>query len=474
MKSPDDIKRQDLVILCILTLLALGTRGYGIWSWSLIGDEYYTITYAAERATSFINPAYYALVLGSTHLFGVTEWSARLPAVILGVLSVPVFYVTCRSLFDRRTAFIGSILIIASGWHLYHSQLSRFYSGVFLFGMLSFFLYYSALQKGSYRLLAGALVANVAGILFHVTSVLVPTACALYSAFILLRKRTDVSDQSKRVAAAHLKITSAVGLLSLPFFIYIVNRWQFEGGASGSVLSLHFLLQLVSDVDIALAISSLLGLLFLLQKHFSKGVFFALGIGVPLLALFLGSILTPPVRPKYMFYAFPLIITLSAFLCAEASRALSSYRLGNLVVPLLVITGMMPSFVSYYTGKSSLDVRDAIEVIEQRYKPGDTIVAFSHSYQYFLQDFPPEALHILGGKKIWRQALTSCEEEHQRTWILLDTYRNNPLEQAFESWLQDHASLVWRAYEKRYDYAMMGYEIYLVPQPYTPEDCGSE
>ena len=158
----DTSKREwDLAILTGLTLLALATRSYGIAEWDLVQDEVFTVTRAAERYTSLRNPAYYVLVMGSFKLFGVSEWAARLPAMLLGILSVPVFYVTCRSVLGRNVALIGALLIIFSSWHLWYSQFSRFYAGVFLFGLLSYFLYYKAIRLGNPGYLAWAMLASM-------------------------------------------------------------------------------------------------------------------------------------------------------------------------------------------------------------------------------------------------------------------------------------------------------------------------
>ena len=95
-----------------LSLVALLTRAYGIWDWSISGDEYPSVAFATERASLLINPAHYVLVGWSTKLFGSASWVVRLPSVIFGTLSIPVFYWACRSVLGRSPAFLGSPIFI--------------------------------------------------------------------------------------------------------------------------------------------------------------------------------------------------------------------------------------------------------------------------------------------------------------------------------------------------------------------------
>ena len=84
---------QGMVWLGVLVVLAAITRVYGIWEWSITGDEFYTVEFAAERAWRLVGSAYYILLLASTSLFGSSEWAARLPSVLIGVATIPFFYI---------------------------------------------------------------------------------------------------------------------------------------------------------------------------------------------------------------------------------------------------------------------------------------------------------------------------------------------------------------------------------------------
>ena len=460
----DTSKREwDLAILTGLTLLALATRSYGIAEWDLVQDEVFTVTRAAERYTSLRNPAYYVLVMGSFKLFGVSEWAARLPAMLLGTLSVPIFYVTCRSVLGRNVALIGALLIIFSSWHLWYSQFSRFYAGVFLFGLLSYFLYYKAIRLGNPGYLAWAMLANVLGILFHATSVMVPASCATFSAFVLLSKQAAGSDYSRRIATIHLAFCAVSGLTAVFLFWHIVELW-YAAKQSWGYGPAGLVLQITKKVQIPIVLSALFGMIFLLQRDVLRGVFFAAGIGIPVVALLVGSAVIPPTRPIYMFYALPLVLALAAFLCEEARQALLKHRFAAHALTIIVIASLLPEWVSYYTGRKSLDVRQAVAFVEDAYQPGDRILSFVKEFNYYTgNQYPIEPRLGLprNNKVAWTQVLEPYQDGKQRVWIILRAWRK-PLAKEFESWLLSNSSLVWRKYEKRYDYTVKGYEIFLV------------
>ncbi len=461
----DRYTRRELALLAGLTVLALVSRVWGIWLGGIVGDEYYTVAHAAERVRG-IQPAYYVLVVGSTQLLGDAPWVARLPAALLGTLAVPIFYWGFREILGRYAAGIGSLLVVLSEWHLYHSQMARFYSGVFLFALLSYVCFYRALQRDSYGWLGAALVANGLVVLFHATAVLVPVACFVFALMLLWWKPAHEGLFSLRVARTYALIGGAVGLALSPFFWHIARLWE---GKRGSALDLseplEMGMQLVLNSGLLVVVAAGLGVWHLLARDRERGLFFMVGVLVPVLSLVLMAVPLSPVRAKYVIGVFPLLIALAACLASAAREAAgrSEWHAVAHAVSILLIVSMLPGFVSHYTGKYSLDVLDAVKAIEERWQPGDRIVVFSHSLGYHLEGrFPEDALVVRGGKGVWRSTLTPYQAGAPRAWVLVDTYRNQRYDTGVFAWLLDHAALAWRRYEWRLDYQQMGFELYRV------------
>ena len=64
------------------------------------------------------------LMAGWMQLFGDTTASARLLAAWVGLASLGVFYLFCRSLLGGRAALFGSMLVALGVWHLAYSRLA--------------------------------------------------------------------------------------------------------------------------------------------------------------------------------------------------------------------------------------------------------------------------------------------------------------------------------------------------------------
>ena len=462
----------DWIILGGLTLLALLSRLWGIGEWGVISDEYYTITYAAERAKSFLQPAYYALVLGSHELFGETPWAARFPSAILGTLAIPVFYLTFRHLIGSRTALFGCAIIIMSEWHLYHSQLSRFYSGVFLFGITSYYYYYQSLRKDDVKLFFISLISMLLGILFHATAILVPVSCGFFALLVLFRKDGVYAAYSKRIARINVFSFIALALALIPLVLFIVNQWGVGGGTEGKGLfenaslsePLGIIVQFLLQVEVIFAFVALVGVLLAILRKNPIGLFFFYAIAVQFLSILILAILLPPVRDKYIISIYPLLIAAAAYLCLECASLLRpKLNYFSQVVSVVLLLSMLPAFISYYTGKMSLDIKDPVRYLESSYTEGDQVIAFSHALNYHLNSWVEEEnLQVYGGRGVWRSVLREYPSTSHDAWVIVDLYRSQSFETGIYKWLNENARLVWRKNETRFDYSMLGWEVYLI------------
>ncbi len=130
-------KRLVLGVIIIGALLRISQLWQGITY-----DEAFTCVFYAPKPVGFILSDYTwpnnhllhtLLVKCSMALFGPHLWSVRLPALVAGILSMPLFYLFVRAMFNRYVALLTLAFVAASGALIEYSALARGYSLTWLF-----------------------------------------------------------------------------------------------------------------------------------------------------------------------------------------------------------------------------------------------------------------------------------------------------------------------------------------------------
>ena len=93
--------------------------------------------YLAFATADFHPPIYYLLVKFWAQIFGISELGIRSLSIFAGVGTVYLLYLIGKELFDKKTAYLTSILLATSGLHIYFSQEARMYSLASFFVALS-------------------------------------------------------------------------------------------------------------------------------------------------------------------------------------------------------------------------------------------------------------------------------------------------------------------------------------------------
>lgn len=455
-------ERPSLLIAAGLLALATLSRFYGISEWHIIGDEYFTVYEAHNRYKSFVNPSYYAIVVGIFETFGFYDWMARIPAFVMGVISVPVFYLTWSRVFGRKAALFGALILIMSAWHLWYSQYGRYYSAVFLFSILAYYYFYSAIMLDRIWHLVLALIMSIVGISFHATFIFVPASCGVFYLFILFHKQDKGQIFSKRVAKLYLSICALGVFAAIPFLMMVLNKWLSlkQTWGYGPLLVLP---QVVKYVQLPIIITAVFGLFHILSNKLESGVFFAIGIGVPAFFLMLGST-SMSVSPSYVFYILPLVVLLSGYSCEIAWKALDKQSVMSYALISVVLICLIPEFASHYLAKKSSPLAEGVSVVELNYKTGDNILSFVNGFNLYTKSefkLHPFISHERDNTIDWRANLNHLVTNKARTWVIVSSKRA-PLARDLERWLTCHGTLVWRKFSKRLDYEVDGYEIFLI------------
>jgi len=457
-------EKPHLLIALGLLVLALLSRFYGIAEWHIVGDEYFTAFYSHERYTSFINQAYYALVVLTYSIFGDAEWLSRLPALIIGVLSIPVLYISWSRVVGKNAALFAALILVFSAWHLWFSQYARFYIGVFLFSSLAYYFFYSAVIQDRVSYLALALACSLIAIMFHATAILVPASCVVAYLVMFILLKGSIEGPSK-VIKIYLGVSILIVIPALVFFLEkVLSTWLALEQTWGHG-PLMILPQTVKYIQLPIVATALFGWFLLLRHNKLMAVFFAIGIGVPLVLMMIASS-RMSVRPDYVFYILPLVIVLSGIACEAVSQAMVRSKYAAHVLLVTVIICLLPSFISHYTAKKSLRFEEVVSFVEKNFQKDDQILSFLNGFNLYA-DKEYKLLPFISferdKRENWQQALDPLMESHSRVWFVISSKRA-PLAPELDKWLYCNARLVWQKHARRMDYEVDGYQVYLASQ----------
>lgn len=145
----------------------------------------------------------------STGLFGVHAWSLRLPALIAGILVLPLFYVFVRAMFNRYIALLALAMAAGSGALVEYSALARGYSltWAFMVGAWIAGRYYTKTGNA----VGGVLVALLNALGMWAVPSMLPAALACYLWMALYMVASYRSSLARR--------TTGLGLSFLLFLL---------------------------------------------------------------------------------------------------------------------------------------------------------------------------------------------------------------------------------------------------------------
>lgn len=147
--------------LFVTFLLSLALRVRGLVAFPYDQDELYTIVEARDLFHTALKPGidsrplYYLLQHPLLDLLPQTEVGLRLLPLLFGMLGVWATWRFAKRVLSASGALIATFLVAISPWHLYASTTARYYSLVYLWAVLAFWLIpeaYDSDRPSRYRL----------------------------------------------------------------------------------------------------------------------------------------------------------------------------------------------------------------------------------------------------------------------------------------------------------------------------------
>ncbi len=168
-----------IILLLALTIPLLGR--HGLWT-----DEIFSVTAAANWhgllevfAKYENNMALYYILLCGWMSVGDSEFVVRLLSTIFAVLTIPIFHVLVRRLFDLRVAIIADFLLASNAMFLGQAREARSYSLLVLLSTLGSLLFISGMRNRNWLTWVGYALCMTAAIYAHYFAALVVMAHAV-------------------------------------------------------------------------------------------------------------------------------------------------------------------------------------------------------------------------------------------------------------------------------------------------------
>src|SRR5690606_6808295 len=379
-----------MLALLAIALGALLLRLHNLDQWGLWDDELFTVTHALGLSetvgTRFLAWLPHRIGLQLTGVdvaslhpdqiwtwraAGVSEWAMRAPVALLGAISILVLgAVSHRTLGTRATLWLG-LLLALSPWHLWMSQLSRFYIHLFLLYNLALVLYYQAVTEGSHARAAAAMVCLL---LAYFTS---PIALMILGAFgidiavrWLRRQPTGMRPAFWAMGVAAVAICMAS---MLPVFALdersgsMVEAFSAFEGTSQSIAVLT--MGMFYLIGVPIVVIAALGFWALLQHDDRLAILLAAAAIVPLLAFIALDLIGKDAHVRYTFVALFAWLVLAA-IGIEVMVAALRPRFGQLAATLpgiaLLGTFALADYVYMHGGAGYRPMwREALAYVEE-------------------------------------------------------------------------------------------------------------
>ncbi|RRR69221.1 MAG: hypothetical protein EI684_16280 [Candidatus Viridilinea halotolerans] len=159
-----------LLVAALLRLPFLANNPHGLYCDEACAgyDAYALLTTGADRASTFLplytrsfnvfpEAIYQYLTIPSIALFGLNEFAVRLPAAIIGILSVLALFCFVREREGRDTALVAALLLALSPWHVHFSRIGLWPIIFPLCIILALYIFFKSLSQPRLFWLTGAL-----------------------------------------------------------------------------------------------------------------------------------------------------------------------------------------------------------------------------------------------------------------------------------------------------------------------------
>jgi 4-amino-4-deoxy-L-arabinose transferase-like glycosyltransferase len=433
------------LILACITLLAAGTRFFRLGQWSFWEDEIFTLRDAQlilQHVTVIPPPSLSTILTGIiVQRLGTSEWSARLAAALIGVVSVPVLFFIVQKPSSRAVALISALFLALAPWHIFWSQNARFYTALLLFYTLSLLCFFIGLERDRFRYIGLSIIFFVLAVGERLSAGLLVPVVACY---LLLAWRLPVPKP------AGLRRTNLLPLLGLTIVgttfeatLLVVRREQLLSNLVQEFVGnpIHdparLLYQILYKLGVPLVIFGLVSGIYLIAQKNRLALLLVCAAILPILVL---TAISPVifVEDRYALVTLPTWIMLTALGLQESAAGLiRSAKLLPVGVLLALVAVSLSADLLYYTINDGdhPDWRRAFATVRAQFGPADRLVS----------TWPEVGNFYMGGdvQRFAEVDPATVAASSTTYWFVVDA-RTIWTAPVLKNWLEENASLVDR------------------------------
>lgn len=419
-------------LLIGITLLAGVLRFYKVKEWGFWIDEIYTINNAVGDLSSLLIPVSTRLISIALGGMGIDEFSARLVPVLLGIITIPIFFFPIRKLTGGITALLAALLLALAPWHIYWSQNARFYTALMLFYGLAglFWLIWLESEKTWYLILSMLLIGFAMlerGTTLFIFPVLVVYVVSLL--YLPFEKPPGLSWRNLALFFTPMIILGGLVIFTTgnftSFFTKILGHQHNP---------IRVTLSVIYDLGLPLFILAIIGGAYLIYQKNRLGLFLVVGVLIPLIILVLIAPFTQAFS-RYLFQTLPFWVMLGAMaIKALIDNAAGKGKYLALGIALLLVADAFSQDFLYFNFQNGNreDFRGAFEVIAGEKQPDDMVVSGWPEIGSYYLDEP-----VISSFEANVEDIASGDN---RVWFVVDNRSGFPGQ--LQSWLEMNSRLI--------------------------------
>jgi 4-amino-4-deoxy-L-arabinose transferase-like glycosyltransferase len=372
--------------LIVITVIGFFLRFYNLGYNSLWLDEASTYSISVKSfaeiwqvtAAGEFNPPLFYWVEHVMLMLGNNEIILRFIPALLGVLTIPLFYVIGKEFLDQNTGIIAAAACAMSPFLIYYSQEARAYSMMLFFVTLATIFFLKAMKSGSLTHWAFFGAFSALAFWSHFYAFVMIAALVLYA---LIEWAPRIRTEFNNLKMLVLGIV-VFGVLSFPLILVTLQLFitRTASAPTYGIQGLGVITETFSQIsgfnEIAMFLLVALFVIGIIQAFLidkNKGIFLVL---VTVLTFVISYILSfkMPMLPRYLIF-LSIVFFIGIAVSYRVFYSLWSHKVVVYCFIAVLVVVSAPVLAGYYSGYSKEDWRGFSEALQEKTGPGDVIVA---------------------------------------------------------------------------------------------------